>query len=298
MATWPRITESWLLQRLAMSDEEFDALLAAWAAQIPRRTYETAMLARAFAYPWSRPQGSFVLTGAGTQMMDELTATSREAVVDRFRSGTGRDERWPLLAFGANAAPDELAQRLARIPDEDHREVLVLSGYLHDFDVGAAPQPTLIYGAMPGTLFPSPGTAVRAAVLWVTAAQFTHLASGEISYHVGRLQTRFAADETALSLNGVLAFVSRFGAFCVDGQPVAMSAIPARGRVADALSQEQLLDAAAKLSLGAEASAQMLVRAIFEDLAEIGPKILATVRPASQAFRSDRWTPFPHTPPA
>lgn len=151
---------------------------------------------------------------------------------------------------------------------------------------------------MPATLFPSPGTAVRAAVLWVTVAQFTHLASGEISYHVGRLETRFDADEAALSLTDVLAFVSRFGAFCVDDQPVAMSAIPAQGRVAVALTQEQFLDAAAELALGSGATAEMLVREIFENLAEIGPKIVTKVRPASQPFSSDRWTPFPRTAPA
>ena len=54
----------------------------------------------------------------------------------------------------------------------EDRAVLALAGRLWDFDVGAAAQPAL-YGSMPATLFPSPGTAVGTTLLWVTPAQFT-----------------------------------------------------------------------------------------------------------------------------
>lgn len=292
MAVWPEITEPELLERLAMSDEEFIALSASWLAAVPPRAYEPSSLQRALGYPWSRPERSYVLSDGKVELLEDLTADEREAAQNRFLTGQAGKERVRLLAFGSNGAPGALTQKFAHFTDVEDRTVLVLAGHLNDFDVGAAPQPT-VYGSMPATLFPSPGTAVRAGVLVITAAQFTQLAWSEISYRLGRLDARFDADETDLSLDGVLGFVSRFGAFCVDGQPVALAAVPATGRTATALSQEQLLDAAAELCVGPDANAETLVRAIIEDFAAIVPKVAATVRPAGEPFVSDRWTAFP-----
>jgi hypothetical protein len=158
-----------------------------------------------------------------------------------------------------------------------------------------APQPAL-YGAMPATLFPSEGTAVCATVLWVTPAQFTQLTWSELSYRLGSLRTRFEVDEDGTRFDEVLAFVSRFGAFCPAGSPVALAAIPAEGRTAEAMTQEQLLDAAAALAIAPEARAETLVRAIFDDMSAIAPRIAATLHRASLPFESERWTPF--RPPA
>ena len=71
-----------------------------------------------------------------------------------------------------------------------------------------------MYGSMPATLFPSPGTAVGATVLWVTPTQFTQLAWSEITYRLGRLRARFDVEESADGFEEVLVFVSRFGTFC------------------------------------------------------------------------------------
>ena len=204
--------------------------------------------------------------------------------------------RLAVLAIGSNAAPEALERKFTHFPDEDDRAVLVLTGRLHDFDVGVAAQPTM-YGSMPATLFPSPGTAVCASVLWVTPAQFTQLAWSEISYRLGRLRTRFEIDGGG-GFDEVLVFVSRFGAFCPDRQPAALASIPASGRTAPALSQEQLLDAAAALAIGPEAKAEMLVRAIFEDAGQINPRIAATIHASAQPFSSEHWTLFRPSRPA
>jgi hypothetical protein len=223
-------------------------------------------------------------------LLEDLSVQEREEALARFLGDDGG--RLPVLGIGSNAAPDTLREKFAHFPGEDDREVLALTGRLHGFDVGVAAQPTM-YGSMPATLFPSPGTAVCATVLWVTPTQFTQLAWSELSYRLGKLQTRFDVDEDGTSFDEVLVFVSRFGAFCVDERPVALAAIPASGRTAEALTQEQLLDAAAALAIGPGAGAEALVRAIFEDLGEVGPKFAGTVRKASLPFASDRWTPFP-----
>ena len=247
------------------------------------------MLERALEYPWLRPPGSYVLTDGSIELLAEMDAARCECALARFSSeGGGRS---PLLAIGSNASPETLERKFAHHPEKEDRALLALTGRLRDFDVGVAAQPAL-YGSMPATLFPSPGTAVGATLLWVTPTQFTQLAWSEISYRLGALRTRFEVDETDDVLEEVLAFVSRFGAFCVDGEPVALAAVPAAGRSARELTQEQALDAAAALALGPGAKAESLVRGIFEDPAALAPRLAETVNRESQPFASGRWTPF------
>ena len=288
MLEWPSITEPELLRRLAMDDREFEEYIWSYAGQIAPRTYEAALYQRAIEYPWERPPGPYRLTGAGVELLEELTAEEREQALDRFTSA--ESGRMPIVAIGSNAAPATLEMKFAHFPDEEDREVLALTGRLHGFDVGVSPQPAF-YGAMPATIFPSPGTEVCATVLWVTLAQFTQLTWSEFSYRLGRLRTRFEVDGGEASFDDVLVFVSRFGAFCVDGRPVALAAIPARSRTAVPLSQEQLLDAAAALALGPQANAQALVRALCEDFSGTAER-LAAVRREALPFDSERWTPY------
>src|SRR5689334_22251383 len=245
MATWPDLSAPELVERLGLDDEAFLALVTGWVADLRARPCDADVVAQAIGYPWERPERSFLLEGDEVRELDHLPGTEREAVLERFAGG----ERHRVVAFGSNAAPVQLRRKLAHFDAAEDRSVLVLAGHLHDVDVGVAAQPTL-YGSLPATLFESPGTEVRAAVLLVTPAQMTQLAWSELTYRFGRLDTRFVADDGHLTLDGVLVFVSRFGAFCPDGEPVALAAIPARNRTAPELTQEQLLDAAARMCLG------------------------------------------------
>jgi hypothetical protein len=289
MSGWPAIDEPELLERLALDDGQFRELVLTLAAKFPPRAYEVASLERALGYPWVRPPESYRLTSAGVDLLADMRAEEQKRVHAQFTSDGGG--RSPVLAIGSNAAPETLEAKFAHFPEEEDRAVLALTGRLHDFDVGAAAQPTA-YGSMPATLFPSPGTAVCATVLWVTPTQFTQLAWSEFSYRLGKLRTRFEVDEGDKHFDEVLVFMSRFGAFCVDERPVALAAIEADGRTAESLTQEQLLDAAAALVLGPEAKAEMLVRAIFEDMGAIAPKFATTINRASLPFASERWSPF------
>jgi hypothetical protein len=222
-----------------------------------------------------------------------MSPAERDEAIASYSSGA--DGRVPLLAIGSNGAPGVLRRKFAHFAEQPDRTVLALTGRLHEFDVGFAAQPAL-YGSMPATLFPSPGTAVAATVLWVTPAQFTQLVWSELSYRLGRLETRFEVDEGGAVFDQVLVFVSRFGAFCVDGEPAAQAAVPADDRTARALTQEQALDAAAALAIGPGADAEALVRAIFEDLAGFAPRLVETVNREGLPFASERWTPFGLSP--
>ena len=272
---------------MALNDEGFAAffnpLIAAW----PRREFDPEAFTRALGYPWERPAGSYVLRGDDVSLLEDIDPENRRTVV-----GALTEDRHPILSFGANAAPSRLTMKFAHFPSEVDREVLVLIGDLHDLDVGAVASPGLL-GYLPATLFASPGTAVRAAVVWVTPAQATQLAWSEMTYRLGRLEdARFEMDEADIELDDIFAFVSRLGAFCVDGAPVAMAAIPAKDRTAAALTQEELLDAMARLVIGPEACAEDLVRATFDDLPGIVARAAETVWPSARQLQS-RWTPFP-----
>jgi hypothetical protein len=292
MPVWPDIHEPELLARFALTDEGFGAATAAGVLQVPSRPYDEAVLERAIGYPWWRPAQSYVLSDGSVRLLDDTAPDEREGLLGKFVAPEDPESRIRVLAFGSNASPDTLTQKFAHFPDVDDRTVLVLAGQLNEFDVGAAAQPTVMYGSMPATLFPSPGTAVRAAVLFVTPMQFTQLAWSELTYRLGWLETSFVADESEINLRGALVFVSRFGAFCIDGAPVALDFIPASGRSARALTQEELLDVAAQTSIGPGAHAEHLVRAIFEEPAEAF-RVLAPIRAAGEPFRSDRFTLFP-----
>lgn len=289
MPEWPPISEPELLARLALPDEEFKEMVAELARALPRREFEPAALERALGYPWARPTGSYEWRDGSVRPFAEMVESEREQLVERYTAGRG--PRLPLLAIGSNAAPEVLERKFGHFPPGEERAVLALAGHLHDFDIGAAAQPT-IYGSMPATPFESPGTAVAATVLWVTPAQFTQLAWSEVTYRLGRLHTRFEVIDVEMGFDDVLVFASRFGTFCVDGSPAALAAVPARDRSARAFTQRELLDRAAALALGPEADAETLLRAICEDLPSLLPKVATTVRRQGVPLRSERWVPF------
>ena len=280
MGEWPPISEPSLLARLAMGEGDFFAFLMSFARKVPRREFTEAVYERALGYPWARPEHSYRLTGSDVAPIDEMP-------------GLGSEPRYPLLAIGSNGAPVTLAAKFADLPPEE-QALTVITGDLHDFDIGPAALPTY-YGALAGTLFASPGTAVRAALLWASVAQLTTLALTETSYYLGRLDGVHFEPQVlrADPVDRVYVFVSRLGSHCVDGAPVALAAVPATGRSAPAYTQEQLLDRVAGLVLSDGSSARDVVKLLTEDFGSTAPSWAPVLRDLTQPFESDRWTRFP-----
>jgi hypothetical protein len=147
---------------------------------------------------------------------------------------------------------------------------------------------------MPATLFASPGTAVRVAALFLTPIQFTALWWTELSYKLGALTgIALTTDVTEEPIERVILFISRFGAFCVDGAPVAMAALAARNRHSTALTQTEILDAAARMSIGEGSAARDLIKASFENPAAFMADRYASFQAASVAFDSEHWAEMP-----
>jgi hypothetical protein len=264
---WPTITDERLLARLALDDAGFRDFLTAFLDAIGAREYGPAQLTRAYGYPWERPAGSYVLRDGDVTQLDALDAAARAEIVARYTR-----DRHPIVAIGSNGSPVALQARFGRFAESADRDVLVLTGKLHDLDIGVIPTVTL-YGSMPAALFESPGTAVHASVVWLTTAQVTLLTWAEVGYRLGRIEaTRFEVDGRDADVTSVFAYVARLGAFCPepDRTPVALAAVAATGRTAPALTQEQLLDRVAPLLLGDGARAEDVVRAACTDLRTIG----------------------------
>lgn len=214
----PPITEPLLLERLAMDEEAFRALVLEAAEHVGRRRATDADVERARGYPWVRPAGSYTLVDGAVQPIALITAG-----------------RHPLLAIGSNGAPDRLATKFAHHDTREERTVHVVAGWLHDHDVAPAAFPTA-YGSHPATPVPSPGTKVRAAILHVTPLQFTQLTWSEFSYRLVHRQARFDGDEGERH-DHVWMYESRWGP--VPG--VALAAIPAENRTLAPKEQEDLI---------------------------------------------------------
>ncbi|MEA2296327.1 MAG: hypothetical protein QOE86_3966 [Solirubrobacteraceae bacterium] len=288
MRDWPELDDAELLERLRLDDAAFQAYLERLAVLVPPgRAFDDAVLERALGYPWERPARSYLLRGGEVTLLEDVDPEARAAV----RAG-----RHPLLAFGANGSPEGLERKLAHFPGAEDRTALVLAGQLEGFDVGPAAMTTL-YGSLPATIFPSPGTRVRSSIVWVTAAQLRQLTWSEVSYRLGRLHgARFEPDDPdAGDLDGFCAFASRFGAFQPDGEPVALAAVPALGRSAAARTQRQLLDAVARIVLEPGASAEDLVHALMDRFSRIAPGIRDALRTHAVPLDDAHWLPFPGT---
>jgi hypothetical protein len=209
-SSWPPIEEPLLRERLAMDDEAFAVFMRDLRRSVPPRAFTPEVWATAIGYPWERPARSFLLDGDRVELLDDMEPEPRRALLAARERGPDGAARYPLLAFGSNGAPATLQRKFAHF-DAAERRVLVLAGELHGFDVGAVAHPTA-YGSMAASLFESPGTAVRAAVSMVSAAQLTQLCWTEIGYRFGRLDgVRFAADQDGLELATVFAYAARSG---------------------------------------------------------------------------------------
>jgi hypothetical protein len=269
-----------------MSDEEFFEFLGGLLKRVGTRVLDDAQYEAAIGYPWERPPGSCFVTGDVVEELTDIEPGRREELV--YKHVHESAGRVPLLTYGANGSPARLALKLAHLPDGD-REALILAGKLEDFDVGVAAQPPLFI-TMPATLIPSPGTSVRVAVLFLTPIQFTALWWTELSYRVGALTgITLITDLLEDPIDRVICFISRYGAFCVDGAPVAHAAIAADNRRSQALTQTEILDAAACMSMGEGCVARDLIKAAYENPAAFMGSHLPSFRAASMPFESEHW---------
>lgn len=281
MREWPPISDPDVRAWMALGDDEWLPALLARAGKLDTPPFTEAAYQFGLAYPWDRPVGSYLLSHGEVGPIADVDLEAFTA------------DRHPLVTFGANGAPHRLIERFDSFSAPADREVLVLTGHLHGFDAGANVVP-VPYGAVPAILFASPGTAVRAAVLWLTPLQVQTLVFAELGYRLGRLDhARFEVDEVDTSVDTVFAFVARNGALRLDGEPVALAAVPARDRTARAMTQEELLEALGIMAFGPGTTARDISRRCFEDQPSVIRALMPLTAPTALHLPADSWTPYP-----
>jgi hypothetical protein len=169
-----------------------------------------AILRRALTYPYATPERSYLFRAGRAEELPE---------------DFDLDRRTPLLSYGANAAPEALALKLAALPGEP---LPVVRSQLRDFDVvySAHVSP---YGAVPATLYESPGTVAPVFVLHPTAEQLALLTATELNYDLVRI-------------GEAQAYRSKHGCLEVGGSAVALAAIRSQGRTLPELDQPEALE--------------------------------------------------------
>lgn len=182
------------------------------------------ILARAVAYPFPAPLRSFLQVGSRTSAIPP--------------GDLDLDGRRPLVAYGANAAPQILARKLAPMP---RVPLPVLRAELDDFDVvySAHISP---YGAVPATLQRSPGTTVPVFVAFPTPEQERLLTATEPNYHLHVLEGLAVRTELDHPLEPLYAYLSRHGCLMLDGSEVALAAIESAARRFPSLGEVEVLE--------------------------------------------------------
>jgi hypothetical protein len=183
----------------------------------------TAILKRALEYPYAAPERSYLYRdGAAEELPDELDLA----------------DRTPLLAYGANAAPEALTYKLAALPGE---AMPVLCAELEGFDVvySAHVSP---YGAVPATLQESPGTTAPVFVVFPGPGQLELLTAYELNYDLVTLSGVSCRLEDGTAVEELAAYRSIHGCLSLGGSEVALAAVRSHGRALPELEQPAVLE--------------------------------------------------------
>lgn len=170
-----------------------------------------AILKRALEYPYATPNRSYLYLDGEAK---ELPA-----------GGPDLGGRTPLLSYGANSAPAALARKLAPLPGV---EMPVMRSELEGYDVvySAHVSP---YGAVPATLYESPGTTAPVFLVYPTPEQRALLTASEPNYDL-------------VELDGIAAYRSKHGCLTIEGSAVALAAVRSRGRALPELDEPAVLE--------------------------------------------------------
>jgi hypothetical protein len=186
----------------------------------------SAALARARDYPYPLPAHSYRWRGGKVLDFDPASTAGRV----------------PVLAVGSNQAPAQLTRKFGQDPAQ---EIPVQRCHLKDFDTVYSAH-IASYGSVPAMLQAAPGATVTLFVNWLSEKQLavmhpTELGSG--NYHYGRLDDiDLTLEDGGGALQSVHAYISRRGHVALDGDAVALAAVPAVGRRRPARTTAQMLE--------------------------------------------------------
>ena len=208
-------------------------------------------------YPFPRPGYSFLYVDGDALPLLSLYESLDEAEVDvngrSVRAGTllrqrgiaapaPLEQRTPVLAYGANAAPERLQRKFAPVGPAVFP---VLQARLHGFDIVHAAHISS-YGAVPATIAPSPGTVCDIAITCLDARELARMHETEFrrhTYRFGPLRNIRLEAHLLPAMETVSTYVGGYGHIAPEGAPLALAAIRAEGRRFRTCSQTEALEA-------------------------------------------------------
>ena len=195
-------------------------------------------------YPFPRPGHSFLFVdGAALPLLSlpesvedaEVEVDGRHRLVGDLLRRRGiampapLGRRTPVLAYGANAAPERLQRKFAKLAPAVFP---VLEARLHGFDVVHAAHISS-YGAVPATIERSSGTVCDIAITCLDDRQLARMHETELSRHTyrfGLLRGIRLEPDLLPAMESVSTYVGGYGHIAPEGEPLALAAIRAEGR--------------------------------------------------------------------
>ena len=207
-------------------------------------------------YPFPRPGYSFLyvdgeslpLLSLGESLEDaEIEVDGRSVPADTLLRQRGIVDpapmslRTPVLAYGANAAPERLRRKFAPVA---RAAFPVLQARLRDFDVVHAAHISS-YGAVPATIEYSPGTICDIAITCLDERELARMHETEFRRHTylfGLLSNVKLEPDLLPAMDSVSSYVGGFGHIAPEGEALALAAIRAEGRRFRTCSQTEALE--------------------------------------------------------
>ena len=229
-------------------------------------------------YPFARPGHSFLyVDGAALPLLSlaeslkdaEVTINGRPTPAGRLLRQRGISgvaplaRRTPVLAYGANAAPERLRRKYAPLGPAVFP---VLRARLHGFDIVHAAHISS-YGAVPATIERSPGTVCEIAVTCLDERELARMHETEIRRHTygfGLLADVELELDLLPPMDAVNTYVGSHGHIAPEGEALALAAIGARGRRFRAFSQPEVQQVVQTM-LGAEGALHAFIEQAIDD---------------------------------
>lgn len=145
---------------------------------------DTAPLDDPLRYPGAHPPESYLFTGSGIERLDDVDAEGLSSSgLDRRLAELGAapvSERRPVLAYGSNRSPAQLASKFRTEPFTP--VIPVVRGRLFGASVAFAAGVTR-YGAIPAALVDDPGSRTDVAVTYLDRRELEALDRTERGHH-------------------------------------------------------------------------------------------------------------------
>ena len=196
------------------------------------------------SYPGRIPDYSYLLVG---DAVHPLEAGSTGGLLDALGDSLLRlgaaplEQRRPVLFYGSNAAPAQLARKYGACSADG--VVPALLGVVDGLDVVYSSHVSP-YGAVPATLIASPGTSLSVHVGLLHDEQVRVLDQTEPNYHRRTLPSRDyrASLGPGEALDSYTAYLSRHGVLLLDGAPRRVAGVRAAGSTLEAATEETILE--------------------------------------------------------